>query len=202
MMIYRPLPDTLEYQGKPYHLTLSFDRVLEVLYLQGEPLEEFEKLDLSLCLLIETEHDNDPGLLQAVFDLLFDSKKIDNTSAKNEKCLDYIQDAGYIYAAFRQAYGINLYEEQGKLHWLEFVALLNALPSDTRLMEIVQIRLRPLPKPNKHNAEEIKEILKQKAAFKLPISDEERKEQSQSDLSRLVSSLERRAKKNGHKKKN
>lgn len=187
MILHRKLPDSVVYNGKQYKLMLSFDRVLEFFGLQDEPLSDAEKLDLALYLFVKTKHKNDPRLLKAVLDLLFDPTK---EGGSGEKCLDFVQDAAYIYAAFRQAYGINLYSEHGKLHWLEFVALLNALPSNTRLMEIIQIRVKPIPKANKHNAEEIREIMKQKAAFKLKISDEERREAAQKDLARMVKALE------------
>jgi len=39
-----------------------------------------------------------------------------------------------------QAYGIDLIDEQGKLHWLKFRALLHGLPTETRLMEIIGYR--------------------------------------------------------------
>ena len=39
---------------------------------------------------------------------------------------DFDQDAAYIYAAFRQVYGIDL--QAGPLHWWAFSALLTSLP--------------------------------------------------------------------------
>lgn len=54
--------------------------------------------------------------------------------------LDIEQDAADIYASFRMAYGINLFEEQGRLTWKEFSALLNGLPDNTPVARLVQIR--------------------------------------------------------------
>jgi Bacteriophage Gp15 protein len=39
-----------------------------------------------------------------------------------------------------QAYHIDLIEEQGKLHWSKFNALLAGLPDGTKLIEVMKIR--------------------------------------------------------------
>lgn len=49
-------------------------------------------------------------------------------------------DGDYIYASFLQAYGIDLFDVQGKLHWKKFNALLSGLPEGTKFMEVVKIR--------------------------------------------------------------
>lgn len=57
-----------------------------------------------------------------------------------QETIDLEYDAKYIYASFRQI-GINLFNEQNKMHWEEFQALLESLPEDTIIQKIVQIRL-------------------------------------------------------------
>ena len=69
------------------------------------------------------------------------------------KLLDLEQDAGDIYASFRMAYGINLFEEQGRLTWKEFSALLNGLPDNTPVAKLIQIRDW---KPTKNDSTEYK----------------------------------------------
>ena len=54
--------------------------------------------------------------------------------------IDFEQDAEYIYASFLQAYGINLLKSQNRLTWTEFKALLNALPDNTIMQQIIEIR--------------------------------------------------------------
>lgn len=49
-------------------------------------------------------------------------------------------DGDYIYSSFLQAYGIDLLEVQDSLHWLKFNALINGLPDNTKLMQVMQIR--------------------------------------------------------------
>lgn len=51
---------------------------------------------------------------------------------------DYAFDAPFIVAAFQQAYHIDLTTE--KLHWFRFVALFLALPDDTKMHRIMEIR--------------------------------------------------------------
>lgn len=53
------------------------------------------------------------------------------TYHRSKAVYDFEQDAAYIYAAFRQVYGIDL--QAGPLHWWAFRALLSSLP-DTCLM--------------------------------------------------------------------
>ncbi len=60
-------------------------------------------------------------------------------TGKGEASFDYFQDANVIYGAFQQAYGLGL-EEVTNLHWWAFLALLEAIPSGTRFMDIVGIR--------------------------------------------------------------
>lgn len=58
-----------------------------------------------------------------------------------EKLLCYAQDLDAIYAAFMQAYGLDLYAETGDgylietLHWWKFLALMHNLPDGSRLVD-------------------------------------------------------------------
>lgn len=53
----------------------------------------------------------------------------------------FIEDAPYIYAAFREQYGINLQRiEDDALHWWEFIALFDALREDTKMGQIMYYR--------------------------------------------------------------
>ena len=71
----------------------------------------------------------------------------------SERTIDFIQDASLIYSAFRQTYGINLFNEYGRLHWYEFIALLEGLPEDTLLYPVRNIRAW---KPQKGDSPEYK----------------------------------------------
>lgn len=52
--------------------------------------------------------------------------------------LDYQCDAPYVLGAFQQVYGIDLTSE--RVHWWRFQALIRALPEETPLRRIIDIR--------------------------------------------------------------
>ena len=58
---------------------------------------------------------------------------------------------------------------------MRFLELLRDLPPDTALMRTIEIRMRPVPKPDGHNAEQIAAIMKAKAAVAIKMSEEERR---------------------------
>lgn len=60
----------------------------------------------------------------------------------DEPYFDYEQDWGYIKASFMSAYGIDLDKE--KIHLWTFYDLLNGLPKDCKLNEVISIRVEPL----------------------------------------------------------
>lgn len=70
---------------------------------------------------------------------------------------DIRYDGDYIYASFLQAYGIDLFDVQGELHWRKFNALLSGLPEGTKLMEVIKIRKW---KPQKGDSAEYKEEMR------------------------------------------
>ena len=52
--------------------------------------------------------------------------------------VDWDLDADIIYAAFMQAYGIDLIEAD--MHWHKFLALFSALPEETLMVKIMSYR--------------------------------------------------------------
>ena len=74
---------------------------------------------------------------------------------------DWCIDAGRIYAAFYQTYNIDL--RYSNLHWWVFKDLFDALPSDTKLNEVIKIRSL---KPGKNDSREYKaQLQKLKQAY-------------------------------------
>ena len=84
---------------------------------------------------------------------------------------------------------MDLQEQRGILHWWKFNALLRGLPSNTRLMEVVQIRTKPMPAPNRYNAQERAELARLKQEFALELTEAEREEQLQSGLRNMAQML-------------
>lgn len=92
------------------------------------------------------------------YDLAGNPMKTTASNGKQEQApYDIRYDGDYIYSSFLQAYGIDLFDVQGKLHWRKFNALLSGLPEGTKLMEVIKIRKW---KPQKGDSSEYKEEMR------------------------------------------
>lgn len=190
MKLYEPLPDSVEWDGKRIDLCLTFDRVLDALDMVSDlRFDEMERIRYCLDTLCAGKHPDDPDLLSAIFKLLFTEQK----SKKKEKALDFEQDRALIVAAFRQAYGIDLNAERGRMHWQTFSDLLKGIPADTRLAEVMSIRMRPMPKPTKYNSEERANLARLKAEFRLEKTETEIHDNVQAGLQSMAALLISRA---------
>ena len=87
----------------------------------------------------------------------------DSNSKSGAKSFDFIQDAEYIYSAFRQVYNINLRTET--MHWWEFLALFKSLPEGTKLAQIIEIRTKDIP--DKMNNKAKANLMRMKSQFQL-----------------------------------
>ena len=186
MRLNDPLTTEIEFEGIMYPLDLAFDNVLDVLdTISDKSLMAWEKVDLALNLLVGesnltfekqmelwelilNRHIQIGSQEKVVYDLEGNPMPTPKSS-DDKKSMDLVQDAKYIYASFRQI-GINLFEEQGKMHWEEFQAILESLPDDTILPKIVQIRNWS---PSKGESEKEKERMRELQA-KYSLSKESR----------------------------
>ena len=191
MKLYKKLPYTVIVDGKRYKLMPYFDRVLYAMdVMRGEGSYQ-QKVDAACYLLIKNKKiHNKIKVLSATLDLLVGTGSGDD----EEKQFDFDQDAEFIFASFFQAYGINLFERldidgQKPLHWFEFMALFKALPDDTRMAQIISIRTQKLPAPTKHNSEIRQQIMRQKMAFALKKTEEERQRAFQKGLRNLWNNM-------------
>lgn len=176
----RKLTDKLVIDDKEFPLNLSFDNVLRLFemwrdedvpefvkphfgirILTGEPLEDFTVEEMSEVfnevfeehISLSTVEDN-----HVEYDLAGNPMKTTASNGKQEQApYDIRYDGDYIYASFLQAYGIDLFDVQGKLHWKKFNALLSGLPEGTKLMEVIKIRKW---KPQKGDSSEYKEEMR------------------------------------------
>lgn len=174
MNVYDPYPEEIELDGKTYRLNMDFRRVLQVIDLeQDKVLMPEDRIELQARLLLQDDRECPPELrdqarlIAAAFDLI--PKNED--AQRGEKYLDLHQDAAMIRSAFFRI-GVDL--SRDSLHIIQFLELLADLPADTALMRTVEIRRKPIPAPNKHNAEQIAELQKAKARVAIKYSEEER----------------------------
>ena len=173
MKLYETYPEAVELDGRRIELDLDFRNVLRVLDLSSGDWTERERTELSLCLLLK-----DPAqmprtwaqqekLLTAIFAIF---PREEGETQSTQRYLDFTQDAGKIRSAFYRI-GIDLTKDS--LHFFQFLELLADLPADTALMRTIEIRQRPIPKPNKHNGDEIAALTRAKARVAIKMSDEE-----------------------------
>ena len=166
MKPYNKYQTERERKGYTYSLNLSFKAVLLCLDIfKDDQLDDQEKAVLAMDTLIIDEHPYDIQMLEAVLELITPKKQ----NKAKEKVIDIEKDYDLIVAAFRQTYGINLVDNN--MHYLEFVALLNGLPGNTRLADVIQIRTMPVPRPGERSPEDIAEILRLKAEYTLNDAD-------------------------------
>lgn len=161
------LTDKLSTRYKIYRLNLAYDRVLRVLdAMEDDQLSTNDKIYVAIKLLVKWPRPvtfaGRAFLWQKIYLNFLAS---DAKPQSGPRAFDFEQDAEYIFAAFRQAYGIDLAAE--KLDWRKFIALFSGLPSGTRMSEIMELRLQPLPKPCKGNEEYRRAIIKAKRAVAL-----------------------------------
>lgn len=186
--LYFKQDDTIEIDGKTYDLNISFDNILKIIELMKEErIANDKKVEMAIRLFFKFEKDKvipfdfetQYQAVMSIFDEYINQKeeveKVDihgnpmpvyEKDTKQYYSLKY--DAEYIYASFMQAYGIDLLEQQGKLHWFKFQALLSGLPKDTKFCEVVSIR--QWKKPNKGDTEE-KQMSKLQEHYRLPDED-------------------------------
>lgn len=162
MKPYEPLPSTVEYEGNVYNVDLSYAVFFAVSdVLKDDRLMNGQKLEIALDLFVKDEHPITHDLLSTIYDLLKDDRP-----KSGEVYMDVEQDWPFICAGFQQAYNIDLYSDK-TMHILRWQALLQGLPKDTKLMDIIGIRAMEIPEPNKHNAKQIAEITRLKTQYAL-----------------------------------
>ena len=169
MKLQDRLPDSVTVLGKRYKLNLDFRNVLRMMEtMERDDLIPTARTYLALKCVMKRPPRNPGPVLDAVRELLFPARK----HGDGKRLTSFEQDADLIRAAFRQAYGINLYRD--KLHWLEFSALLSVLPEGSRYSEVLGIRARPMPAATKYNQAEREWLAKAKAACALEMSEDDR----------------------------
>ena len=179
-MLYEKNEKSIVYRKKRYAVDFSFNSILDCMEIMDDgKLADVDKMDLMAWRLFRHRVSNRKitPLLQAVFAAIRPEKK-----ASGKKVLDLEQDKEYIKAGFRQAYKVDLQKEFGRLHWKDFLGMLEALPSDTKMAEIVSIRTQPVPKSTKYNHEQVAALLRAKRAVAL-------KEPKKSDVGKQFSGM-------------
>lgn len=111
-------------------------------------------------------------LMTTIFDSLEENQLVDLNgdpmpTPKIEKSFDIEQDAEFIYASFLYDYNIDLFEQQGKLDYRKFIALLRSLSSDSKLQKVIEIREMDIPTGKGVKSKDKDAIRKAKEFYKL-----------------------------------
>lgn len=171
-MLTDSLPETLTIGGREYNINTDYSTWIryEQLLTSENELSDEETFEEILRLVFPKKRPSrnfDPETAERImwfYRCGKDEKKTGNDSRDDVFSYDY--DDGYITAAFKQQYGINL--NRDKLHWWEFSAYMLALSEDTEFVKIMGIRVMKidpkLPAATKNYYQRMKQL------YKLPVA--------------------------------
>lgn len=177
--LYQKINDVLEIEGEEYQINASFDVILKVIELfEEEKISEKHKLNIALKLLFGPDSEilkyelvrkveiynnifekyikDDQSVKPVRYDRLGNVMPEPKDDSKPNYSLRY--DASYIYASFLQAYGMDLHNQCGILHWFKFKALLEGLPEGTKFRQVVSIRMWKPASPDDNYEREMREL--------------------------------------------
>lgn len=199
--LYYQFPTHITIDGEEYEMRPSWDRVLEAYDTRADQSLPYAARAKHICSLLLWDTPKDYARAAVELFRFFDG---DQKQSDEPRSYDFKQDARYIYGAFWQTYGIRLTEwrdmrkkpnEKARwMHWNEFLYLFASLPEDTRMSAIIGIRTSKVPKRNEHNSEMVDHIIRQKAAFKLDVSEDDGAARFAKGASELFDKLEAQAK--------
>ncbi|MFI3172421.1 MAG: Gp15 family bacteriophage protein [Eubacteriales bacterium] len=165
------------YLNRKYSLQCSFDNVLEVqrLYKEQE-LTDYEKVEQALSMLVKNQmlvrvlsKSRKIELMNLIYEQEIKLPEKSGGKKSAQRVVDFYLDSEYIYSSFRSDYGMDLIQEQGKLHWKEFVYLFQGLSDKTKIKEVIKIRSMEIPKQTKDNYKQIQSIMELKSYYALPV---------------------------------
>lgn len=188
-------PKYAEVNGRRYKINTDFRYALKCNQIaEDETIGDTERALGIICVLFGENALNVPNdyekLLKIAQKYLACGKKIENTGEKPD--MDFIEDYSYIRTSFRSDYGIKLDDE--KIHWWEFMDLINGLSNSEMGNCCVLNRVRAIRNYDTKDIKDAKErqkINKMKKQFELkkysktPQHTEKQKEEVKELLSRI-----------------
>lgn len=182
ILLTEQLESTFAFKDRIAKIDLSFDNVL-LLYemFDDEDVPDEDKPFIALEMLIENYEKLDFGspeeeiavfkfVLKEFLEIDLDASPSNGEGGAVKKVYDFKKDAELIYASFLNYYNIDLFEQQGKLHWKKFNALLGVLinlADKSPFTQVVGYRNMKLPAVDKHNKDEVARIKQMKRIYAL-----------------------------------
>lgn len=173
---YEVLADTFDFCGHIVAVDLAFDVVLRVMeLLADEEVDDYAKIVWTLDMLLpyfdrtELSFDEEFELFEYILKTFIYEQEEDDGLGRvpQTKTMDFEKDAELIFASFFQSYHLDLFEQQGKLHWRKFMSLLMNLHKDTPFKEVVSYRVMKVPNKDEASEEYIKHVKKMKRLYSL-----------------------------------
>src|SRR5690625_2961305 len=159
MDLSQVIEDTFEYGDDMLHVDMSFDNILRFHDLLESEYSNETKVIWGLEALLEDYHKVEHLSIEEQYEIFKyvmkefleqDLNKEAGEGAPKKKEYDFNIDASRIYASFLMDYNIDLFEQQGKLHWKKFMALLSGLSEKTPFVQVVNIRTMDIPSKDDH----------------------------------------------------
>ncbi len=172
------LPDCVEIGGEIFYINTDFRVWVKIELLFSDDVPEGYRLPLALGLAFDVVPENKEEAAEALLafysggkntEKKTSSKKSKKKPRKHRRIYSFEYDSEYIYAGFRQAYGIDLASE--KMHWFKFKALFAALPDECLMSKIMGWRALEITKDMPESAR--KRYAELKDAYRLPLSQTE-----------------------------
>jgi len=175
------LINNFTFKNKKIELNLAYDRVLKFYKLmKDDDASNQEKIKITLKLFVKNYDEianlslNDKSeIIKIIHNDFIEIKSKKSSNDKN--ILDFDKDFTFIYSSFMQDYQIDLYDQVDILDWRKFIYLFVGLSDKTKIMQVMSIRAREMPKPTKYNSEEISQLYKLKAYYSLDDTNDKQK---------------------------
>ena len=170
------LPQTVSIDGAEVLINTDFRISLQFEMLIQSDIPDKEKIARALKLYYPKIPRNTEKAVERIIEFYSgNSEKNDCKSKSSDKKVQPVYsfkyDSEYIYAAFLQAYNIDLTTE--KMHWHKFRALFKALPEYCEIVRIMGYRAAKITSDMSKKQQEF--YRRMKKIYALPVSDSERK---------------------------
>ncbi len=131
--MYNPLidafPGTVEVEGKAYGINADFRNIIKIItILEDDIFTERERQMSALSWFYQNVPKNVKEALEQMYDFI-NLYRISKSNEQHEPYYDFDEDAGMIFSAFFQVYGLDL--TQTDMHWFKFILLFENLNDGT-----------------------------------------------------------------------
>lgn len=145
-MIYNPILDGFPTEYKGYDINTDFKVGIQLSeLLEDTSLDERVKIAIACKLLYKGETPTEITTVIDTIEWFLSCGKSDYVYAdgyvvksSKDKAIGYTQDALLIWGTFKQIYDIDL--EKSKMHFFKFKAMLEAIPDNTPLSNLISAR--------------------------------------------------------------